>query len=86
VYSVPGFESEWFWDYWKDPTNIRQNVVDFMKENYPPSFTYDFVYSSKNKCERYYKQFQLDISYDIQLYFTYFAPEALNMSAHSSGL
>jgi hypothetical protein len=38
----------------------------------------DFVYSSKNKCERYYKQFQLDISYDIQLYFTYFAPEALN--------
>lgn len=44
VYSVPGFESEWFWDYWKDPTNIRQNVVDFMKENYPPSFTYpDFA-------------------------------------------
>jgi hypothetical protein len=29
VYSVPGFESELFWDYWKDPTNIRQNVVDF---------------------------------------------------------
>ena len=34
VYSVPGFESELFWDYWKDPTNIRQNVVHFMKENF----------------------------------------------------
>ena len=32
VYSIPVFESEWFWDYWKDPTNIRQNVFDFMKK------------------------------------------------------
>jgi alpha-L-fucosidase len=35
---------QFFWDYWKDSTNIRQNVVDFIKENYPPSFTYpDFA-------------------------------------------
>jgi alpha-L-fucosidase len=40
VYSVPCFESEWFWHYWKDPKTIRQNVVDFMKDNYPPPLTY----------------------------------------------
>jgi hypothetical protein len=32
------------------------------------------------------KTFELDIYDDIQLYFTYFAPEVLNSSAHSSGL
>ena len=44
VYSVPCVESEWFWDYWKDPKISKHNVVDFMKDNYPPSLTYpDFA-------------------------------------------
>lgn len=44
VYSVPAFQNEWFWDYWKNPKDIRKNVVHFMKKNYPPSFTYaDFA-------------------------------------------
>jgi alpha-L-fucosidase len=42
LYSVPGFGSEWFlynWQYKKDKA-----VVDFMKKNYPPGFTYaDFA-------------------------------------------
>jgi alpha-L-fucosidase len=40
VYSVPGFESEWFWDYWKDPTNIRQNVVDLYLQTCSPMNAY----------------------------------------------
>lgn len=42
VFSVPSFHGAWFWEYWvdgKDPV-----IVDFMKENYPPGFTYpDFA-------------------------------------------
>ncbi|XP_042148805.1 alpha-L-fucosidase-like [Ixodes scapularis] len=41
VYSVPGYVSEWFWWYWMDqgsPTNKK--VPQFMKDNYPPGFTY----------------------------------------------
>jgi len=43
VYSVPSYGNEWFWHNWKggDPA-----VVKFMKENYPPNFTYgDFAAS-----------------------------------------
>ncbi|XP_071505349.1 alpha-L-fucosidase-like [Diadema antillarum] len=43
VYSVPSFFSEWFWYRWQgDPP--YPVVVDFMKQNYPPRFTYaDFA-------------------------------------------
>ncbi|KAK3612039.1 hypothetical protein CHS0354_021720 [Potamilus streckersoni] len=43
VFSVPSFRSEWFWWDWQgnQPT---QDVVEYMKENYPPDFTYaDFA-------------------------------------------
>ena len=44
VYAVPGFKSEWFWCYWKCPDRIQPGVVDFMKNNYRPGFTYqDFA-------------------------------------------
>ena len=44
VYSVPGFESEWFWCYWQCPDRIKESVVKFMQDNYPPGFTYqDFA-------------------------------------------
>ncbi|XP_030840020.1 alpha-L-fucosidase [Strongylocentrotus purpuratus] len=39
VYSVPSFFSEWFWDRWQgDPP--YPSVVNFMKENFRPGFTY----------------------------------------------
>ncbi|XP_046874716.1 tissue alpha-L-fucosidase-like [Hypomesus transpacificus] len=39
VFSVPGFGSEWFWWHWKGhPTDPK--YVDYMKQNYPPEFTY----------------------------------------------
>lgn len=41
VFSVPSFVSEWFWRYW---VSGRESVVNFMKKNYPPDFTYaDFA-------------------------------------------
>ena len=42
VFSVPSFFSEWFWWYWKgEPAPMN---VEYMKENYPPDFTYaDFA-------------------------------------------
>ena len=41
VFSVPSFGSEWFWRYWTDG---RPEYVNFMKNNYPPSWTYaDFA-------------------------------------------
>jgi alpha-L-fucosidase len=41
VFSVPSFKSEWFWNYWKGGST---SIVDFMKKNYPPGFTYaDFA-------------------------------------------
>jgi len=41
VYSVPAISNEWFWYNWKtgDPY-----ITEFMKNNYPPDFTYgDFA-------------------------------------------
>ena len=41
VFSVPGFQSEWFWSSWKSG---NKDAVEFMKNNYPPNFTYaDFA-------------------------------------------
>ncbi|XP_032220653.1 alpha-L-fucosidase [Nematostella vectensis] len=43
VYSVPSFgvAAEWFWNYWKSGS---PQYVDFMKQNYPPGFSYaDFA-------------------------------------------
>jgi len=41
VFSVPSFHSEWFWNAWKQNSS---DVVKFMKNNYPPGFTYaDFA-------------------------------------------
>ena len=41
VYSVPSFHSEWFWEAW---ASGDASVVQFMKANYPPGFTYaDFA-------------------------------------------
>ncbi len=43
VFSVPSYGSEWFWWKWKG-TDPDKNVVEWMKENYPPDFTYaDFA-------------------------------------------
>ena len=42
VFSVPSFESEWFWFYWK--TKKTPAAVDYMKKNFKPDFTYqDFA-------------------------------------------
>ena len=41
VFSVPSFRSEWFWEIWKEK---EPDVVQFMKDNYKPDFTYpDFA-------------------------------------------
>lgn len=41
VYSVPSIGSEWFWKNWKAGSPI---LTKFMKENYPPNFSYqDFA-------------------------------------------
>ncbi|XP_026758114.2 tissue alpha-L-fucosidase [Galleria mellonella] len=37
VYSVPGYGSEWFWSNWKGGS---KPIIEFMKKNYPPEFTY----------------------------------------------
>ncbi|EFN89423.1 alpha-L-fucosidase [Harpegnathos saltator] len=39
VFSVPSFGSEWFWNNWKEETGTTK-YRDFMKERYPPNFTY----------------------------------------------
>ncbi|KAG7211447.1 hypothetical protein KM043_010731 [Ampulex compressa] len=42
VFSVPSFGSEWFWNNWKEETGTK--YYNFMKERYPPRFTYqDFA-------------------------------------------
>lgn len=42
VFSVPSFGTEWFWWTWKEAKNPA--LVDFMKKNYRPDFTYpDFA-------------------------------------------
>ena len=38
VFSVPSF-SEWFWEHWRG-SKPDQKIIDFMKKNYPPGFTY----------------------------------------------
>ncbi|XP_033309186.1 alpha-L-fucosidase [Bombus bifarius] len=44
VFSVPSFGSEWFWNNWKEE-QIDTKYRDFMKQRYPPSFTYqDFAH------------------------------------------
>ena len=42
VFSVPAYVSSWFWWMWQgDPDPA---IVEFMKKNYPPDFTYaDFA-------------------------------------------
>lgn len=40
VFSVPAFDSEWFWWHWQGQQPPKPNCVDFMKKNYPPGFTY----------------------------------------------
>ncbi|CAF0903823.1 unnamed protein product [Adineta ricciae] len=39
LYSVPAISSEWMWWNWKGD-NPSQVVVDYMKANYPPDWTY----------------------------------------------
>uniref|UniRef100_H2YWN4 alpha-L-fucosidase n=2 Tax=Ciona savignyi TaxID=51511 RepID=H2YWN4_CIOSA len=42
VFSVPSFDSEWFWWYWRGTK--QANCVKFMEDNYPPDFQYaDFA-------------------------------------------
>ena len=42
VYSVPSFNSEWFWWYWKGKNDPK--CVEFMKKNYRQGFSYaDFA-------------------------------------------
>ncbi|XP_012144030.1 alpha-L-fucosidase isoform X1 [Megachile rotundata] len=44
VFSVPSFGSEWFWNNWKDEKDTTK-YSDFMKQRYPPNFTYqDFAH------------------------------------------
>uniref|UniRef100_A0A0B7B2E0 alpha-L-fucosidase n=1 Tax=Arion vulgaris TaxID=1028688 RepID=A0A0B7B2E0_9EUPU len=43
VFSVPSFGNEWFWYHWKGNKTFP-SVVEFMKKNYPPNWTYaDFA-------------------------------------------
>ena len=43
MFSVPSFGSEWFWNRWAGGV---KEYVDFVKENYPPNWTYaDFAKS-----------------------------------------
>lgn len=42
LFAVPGYSDEWFWNEWI--AQGKQDVVDFMKNNYAPGFTYqDFA-------------------------------------------
>ena len=42
VYSVPSYNSEWFWWHWKGQNDPK--CVEFMKKNYRPGFSYaDFA-------------------------------------------
>ncbi|CAG5135623.1 unnamed protein product [Candidula unifasciata] len=43
VFSVPSFSSEWFWYHWQGAKQWP-SVIEFMKKNYPPNWTYaDFA-------------------------------------------
>ena len=37
IHFILGYKGAWFWKQWKDNT---KDFVNFMKENYPPKFTY----------------------------------------------
>lgn len=42
IYSVPSYGNEWFWWKWKGMQ--QKDIVQFMKNNYRPGFTYaDFA-------------------------------------------
>ena len=42
MFSVPSFTGAWFWNYWKEAKH--PDIIDFMKNNYKPDFTYaDFA-------------------------------------------
>ncbi|KAF7260685.1 hypothetical protein EG68_01940 [Paragonimus skrjabini miyazakii] len=44
IFSVPSFESEWFWWLWKGDTTRRPNVPAYMREQFAPNFAYaDFA-------------------------------------------
>ncbi|XP_062265901.1 tissue alpha-L-fucosidase-like [Platichthys flesus] len=40
VFSVPSFGSEWFWWNWQGRQPPDANLVNFMRSNYPPGFSY----------------------------------------------
>jgi len=41
IFSVPSYKTEWFWILWSQG---REDLVDYMKQNYKPDFTYqDFA-------------------------------------------
>ncbi|KAK7004991.1 alpha-L-fucosidase [Biomphalaria glabrata] len=43
VFSVPSYAGAWFWYWWQGP-EPRPEIIEFMKKNYPPGFTYaDFA-------------------------------------------
>ncbi|CAN9503810.1 unnamed protein product [Ophioblennius macclurei] len=44
VFSVPAFQSEWFWWHWQGQSPPDPRCVNFMSKNYPPGFSYpDFA-------------------------------------------
>lgn len=40
VFSVPGFDSEWFWWHWRGQQPPDPRCVSYMSNNYPPGFAY----------------------------------------------
>ncbi|KAK5618599.1 Tissue alpha-L-fucosidase [Crenichthys baileyi] len=40
VFSVPGFDSEWFWWHWQGQQPPDPKCVSYMSRNYPPGFSY----------------------------------------------
>lgn len=59
VFSVPSYVDEWFWDWWQGP-NPNAKIVKYMKDNYPPDFTYaDFA--AQFKAELYDPDYWADL-------------------------
>ena len=44
LFSVPSYVSEWFWDFWRDPSSPyvwqHAQLLRFMRDNFKPNFTY----------------------------------------------
>uniref|UniRef100_A0A1A7XVZ4 alpha-L-fucosidase n=1 Tax=Iconisemion striatum TaxID=60296 RepID=A0A1A7XVZ4_9TELE len=40
VFSVPGFDSEWFWWHWQGQKPPDPKCVSYIRDNYPPGFRY----------------------------------------------